>query len=107
MLGIEQLIANLGDSDPYISEIFSRGGCYKFYQFINAIYPSSEPMINLNKDHIVIKFNDVFYDISGVTKGEYFTLTDSDLGLVQIWSFAKSAFLSLGECAHCEEPILI
>ena len=84
------------------------GGCYQFYLFLKVIFPQALPFINKNKDHIISKINREFFDISGIVNQSGFeALTYKDLDLVKTWSFSKYSALSLGECAFCEEPILI
>lgn len=47
------------------------------------------------------------YDITGEVEGDYRPLNDDDLALVENWTFAGNKLISLGECSHCEEPILV
>ena len=99
-------IEMLRNSDPYISTIYTYGGCYRFHLILKKMYPESIPMLDKIKDHIVTMIDGIYYDINGINKGEYYSLTLEDLKLVEKWSFSKKNMLQIGECLVCEEPIL-
>ena len=105
---IEKLINELRKTDLYIETIFMQGGCYKFHLFLKSLFPDAEPMINLERDHVVTYFKGKCYDITGKVDMEgNIYLVVCDIDLVKSWSFAKSSLLQLGECKNCEEPIVI
>ena len=107
-MAIELIIKALHDSDGYIKSIFLQGGCYQFYVLMKSIYPTARPLINSKKDHVIASIEGEFFDITGKVSGEgFYELTNDDYLLVKNWSFSRSSALSLGECPHCEEPILI
>ena len=108
-MNIELIIKQLRDSDRYIETIFTEGACYQFHLFLNRLWPDSEPYINESKDHVVTMINDFFYDINGIVDDEEnYTLMDKcDITMAEDWSFSRTKMLQLGECAQCEEPILI
>ena len=108
MISIDSLITSLRESDRYIATIFTEGGCYQFYLFIKSVFPDAIPLINEDKNHIIIQYQNEHYDINGrVDATGYCELNNEDRAMASEWSFSKNAFLSLGECQHCEEPILI
>jgi hypothetical protein len=102
-----KLISNLRDADHYMQVIFTQGACYKFHLFLKSLFPAATALINSDKDHIVTLIDGSMYDITGEVKGDYRPLSDNDLALVENWTFAGNKLISLGECSHCEEPILI
>ena len=106
-IGVLGFIKLISGSDKYIETIYSRGGCYKFYEVLNAMYPSCTPLINKDKDHVATQINGVIYDITGIVEDQEFNeLTSDDVIECESWSFASENFLSIGECLACEEPIL-
>ena len=98
---------NLLNSDKYIETIYLNGNCYKLYLLLNKLFPGSKPYINKEKNHIVTKFKNKFYDITGEVNGEFHELNKNDLENVIKWSFYKNNCLSIMECPFCEEQILI
>lgn len=52
----------LRKSDFYIEYIYSEGGCYQFYKILKKLFPTSEPFINNQENHIITKIDDVYYD---------------------------------------------
>ena len=102
-----KLISNLRDADYYMQVIFTQGACYKFHLFLKSLFPNAIALINDDKDHIVTLIDGCMYDITGKVNGSYHPLSDSDLTLVEGWTFAGYKYLSLGECPHCEEPLLV
>ncbi len=102
-----EFIEMLRDSDQYISTIYTNGACYQFFLILKKMYPSSIPMIDEIKDHIVTMIDGIYYDINGVNDGEYYSLTDDDFNLVEKWSFSKKNMLKISECPVCEEPIVV
>ena len=102
----QDVIECINKSSNYMKTIFTRGGCYKFHTLLSSFFKDATPLINLDKDHVVTLIGDIKYDINGVVDGVYFELTECDLKEVGGWSFERSHFLSVGECKHCEEPIL-
>ena len=105
---IFDFINALKQTDKYIEIIFKNGGCYQFYLLIKKLYPESEAYINSEKDHVVIKYQGKFYDITGIIdNNNYVKMTDSDIEMSKNWSFHRNMCLKLRECPFCSEPILI
>lgn len=102
-----QLISNLRDTDYYMQVIFTQGACYKFHLFLKSLFPNSIALINSDKDHIVTLIYGSMYDITGEVQGDYEPLSDDDLKAAERWTFAGNKLISLGECSHCEEPIIV
>ncbi len=100
-----KLISNLRQSDEYIKYIFIGGSCYKFHLFLKTIWPDAEPYITKEKNHIVTKINNDFYDIDGYYfKKDIALMTAEDIELAKTWSFRKQNLLKLTECPVCGEP---
>lgn len=100
------IINNLSKTDQYIIDIFTMGGCYRFYLFLKALYPISEPYINQKKNHVITRIGGRFYDINGeVDYTGYSRLTKRDEIKCKKWSFGKNMLLQIKECPFCEEPI--
>lgn len=103
-----KIINALRATDPYIATIFTQGGCYKLHEFLLAIYPNATALINEQQDHIATQIFGRLFDISGEVAGEGFRdIAPEELDTVKQWSFHGNKLLSLGECPHCEEPLLI
>ena len=108
MNDILDFINTLRESDKYIQTIFLNGSCYQFHLLLKTFFDNCEPYISKQKDHIITKHNDNFYDITGIVSGEEFTpLSDAELNFVKSWSFYKTKMLQIHKCPFCEEPLLI
>jgi len=103
-MDIKRSIDLLRQIDKYIPIILTRGGCYRFYQFLNSLFPDAKPYINNDKDHIVTLIGDTFYDINGVADGEFHPLSIEDEEMCEEWNFSSKYFLSI-ECPHCGEML--
>ena len=105
---MKQLIKKLRQTDKYIETIYTKGGCYKFYKFIKFVFPEAEAYITESKDHIIIKYKGLFYDITGVVKRRKAKImTDSDIKECEEWSFGQQQALAIKECPYCKQDILI
>ncbi len=102
-----KVISSLRDADYYMKIIFVQGGCYKFHLFLKSLFPDSIPLLDEEKGHVVTLINGKMYDITGEVQGVYHALTESDLKMVESWTFAGNKLISLGECPCCEEPIVV
>lgn len=97
------LINALRESDRAIEVIYTHGSCYRFHLFLKALFPDAKPLISNAKDHIITEINGQYFDISGEVEAvDYRPLSDSDIEMVQGWSFSKSRLLSLGDCPSCD-----
>jgi len=106
------VINSLRESDKYIKTIFSEGGCYQFHLFLKALFPECKVMINKEMDHVITEYKGKYYDITGEVQSvsigcDFNYLTFGNISLVEGWSFSGVKLLSIDECPHCEEPILI
>lgn len=110
-MDVLKLIDAIRESDPSIATIYKNGGCYGFYKLLKAVYPNAIAMINTENDHVVALINGQLYDIDGVVKLDgrttYRAPEYKDFEMIERWSFAKNRFLTFGECAFCNEPLLI
>lgn len=76
-----------------------------FINFLKILYPEAEPYFyDSNKDHIVTKINNIYYDITGEIKGNFLPLSNEDKVLCEGWSFCKLNWL-YKECPTCGEQI--
>jgi arginyl-tRNA synthetase len=107
MIDVLEFIDTLRQSDRYIESIYLQGGCYQFYKILKSLFPTASPYFNSKKDHVVTKIDDIYYDIRGIYEGEVIPVKQEDLQELEGWSFSRTMALSLGECRHCEEPLLI
>ncbi len=106
---IISMIEAFRKSDSYIVTIYTEGGCYQFHLLLRYFAPDAVPMINLRGDHIVSEIMGRYYDIRGeIThpKQIYRKPTDDELKEAKKWSFGGKAFLQIGECPVCDEPLL-
>ena len=103
------LVNSLRKTDRYIEIIFTQGGCYQFHLFLKNIFPDAIPFIHQNKDHIISKIGNKFFDITGFVENEneYSPLKKSELEIVEKWSFSRTHLLQLKECPFCEEPLVV
>lgn len=102
-----ELIKALRETDRYIPDIFTNGGCYQFHLFLKKLYPQSEPYITLDEAHIITLIDDKYYDINGETSEQCRPMNELDISVAKEWSFAKMHCLHIGECPVCEEPIVV
>ena len=108
-MNIEEFIKELRDTDEYIRYIYTKGSCYKFHVLLSKMYKGSVPYISENKDHIITRYRGKYYDINGEVKNikGYRELNESDIDMVEKWSFHKNNVLVLKECPYCDEPLVI
>jgi hypothetical protein len=107
---IHTFINTIRHSDIYIKHIYTLGGCYQFHIVLKSLFPSCVPYISLNKDHVISKYRNRYYDINGIVHStdDYILLhTKEDIDLVNRWSFHKNNMLRITECPYCDEPIVI
>lgn len=98
----------LRESSSYIPVIFLNGSCYKFYLMLKKIAPDCELRINKSKTHVVTYFKGKCFDINGIVDGDDYIIPDnSDIKMIETWSFDENMFLKIGECSFCEEPIVV
>ena len=103
-----QFINAIRQTDKYIEMIYMNGACYQFHILLRTFFPASEPHINKEKNHVITKYTGKYYDITGEVSGKNYTaMTKSDIEMAKKWSFYKTKVIQIGECPHCEEPIVI
>lgn len=105
---ILNVVKTLRNADPCIATIFTQGGCYQFYLFINSIDQDAVPLINDKEDHVAVCLRGFVFDINGEVRNryEYKMMTDEQIKKAETWSFSRTKYLSFGECPNCEEPLL-
>lgn len=106
-MNIEEFIKELRSTDEYIRIIYLNGGCYKFHKLLSKMYKNIIPYISNENNHIISRYKDRYYDIDGEVKNVkgYRELNESDIDMVEKWSFRKNNLLVLRECPNCDEPI--
>lgn len=108
---IVEIIKALRDSDEFIEDIYTRGSCFKFYEFLAVLFgpENVEPYFSLDKAHVVAKIDGRLYDIRGMIDRKYETnyapMLPSEIEEARHWSFSGNYLLQLTECPHCDEPI--
>lgn len=104
---ILEFINHLRETDKYICDIYTKGGCYRLAVLLKKMYGGTV-VINRDKDHAGLDHEGVVYDINGVNNwDDWDDPTDEDFKEMEHWSFANTRALSIGECQVCEEPILV
>ena len=103
---IEKFIENLRNTDLYIKEIYTKGGCFQFYVFLSKMFEGCTPFINSKKNHIITRYKSKFYDINGLVEdgSDFKKLKDEEIPLVARWSCWKNNILYLEECEECGSP---
>jgi hypothetical protein len=105
---ILRFIDALRNSDRYIEIIYMNGSCYQFHLLLKTFFPESEAFLSKEKNHIITKYNNKYYDITGEVYGnEYTKMTEIELKMASNWSFHKTQAIKIAECPRCEEPIVI
>ena len=103
---IEKFIENLRNTDLYIKEIYTKGGCFQFYVFLSKMFEGCTPFINSKKNHIITRYKSKFYDINELIEdgSDFKKLKDEEIPLVARWSCWKNNILYLEECEECGSP---
>ena len=106
--GMLLFINALRQTDRYIEMIYMNGACYQFHLLLKTFFPESKPYISKEKDHVITKYAGRNYDITGEVSGNWYTpMTESEIDMASGWSFHRTKVLQIGECPHCEEPIVV
>jgi hypothetical protein len=109
----DEFISLLRNSDKFIKEIYSCGGCWQFYKILKALYPDAIPYKVMSDiwckdfDHIVSEIKGNYYDIEGNVNHKYFgraKVEENDIPEFESWSFAKNHCFGL-ECPNCGEMV--
>lgn len=58
-------IRSVREAFPDSAIVFTHGACFGLYQILRAVFPSSEPFVTENTDHVVTRISGRFYDIYG------------------------------------------
>lgn len=104
---LPEFIEELRNTDIYIRHIYTQGGCYKLFQLLSKMYNGCIPYISEQKNHIITRYKNKYYDITGEVydvKG-YTQLTIEEKLMVEQWSFHKNNLLLITDCPNCDEPI--
>ena len=103
-------IKAIREADGYMTDIFLNGGCYRFYLVLKSLYPSAQPRISKDGQHIVTLLYGELYDIRGFIAPEfrcnYRPLNEEEVVKAELWSFRRNYLLKICDCPHCEEPII-
>ena len=106
-----KIIKSLRESDMYIKDIFTKGGCYRFHLFLKVLYPKAIPYINQERNHVVTRVFGKYFDITGEVSSKYPNnfrpINKTDLREVKRWSFHKHSLLQITECPACAEPLCV
>ena len=70
----EAIHVSLNDSCEAIRSLFENGYCYYFAKMLEDAFPGGEVCITAPIGHIVYAYNDIMYDISGISDAEYVVL---------------------------------
>jgi hypothetical protein len=106
--GMLRFINALRQTDRYIEMIYMNGACYQFHLLLKTFFPESKPYISKEKDHVITKYAGRYYDITGEVSGNWYTpMTESEIDMASGWSFHRTKVIQIGECPHCEEPIVV
>ena len=107
-MNISTFITELRNTDRYIQHIYTEGSCYKLYVLLSKMYKGTIPYISKNKNHIIIRYRNVYYDINGKVDNidGYTKLKKEEIPMVDKWSFYNKNLLQISECPICDEPIV-
>jgi hypothetical protein len=72
------------------------------------MYKGTIPYISKNKNHIITRYKNEYYDINGKVDNidGYTKLKKEDIPMVDKWSFYNNNLLQISECPICDEPIV-
>lgn len=109
---IEKIIQAIRESDPYIVEIYTKGGCYQFSKILGAIYPGKVyHFYSTHKGHVISLIDGEYYDIRGKLSicedDGYLPMSPPQQKEAEKWSFGKYMVLVIKECPFCHEPITV
>ena len=45
--------------------MYTRGGCFEFYNILRSVFPDAEPFYDHHEGHVYTKIDGKFYDITG------------------------------------------
>jgi hypothetical protein len=65
---VERFISVVRDSFIGSQQVYTEGSCYHFYLILKEVFPTAEPYFD--KDHVITKIDDKFYDITGEVRGD-------------------------------------
>ena len=106
-LSPNSLIEALRITDPYIKTIFTEGGCWRFHEFLRTVFPGSLPVTNYDMSHIGTLIDGEVYDVNGLVSWDWKAMSEDEIKTAMTWSFSGNAFLQIGECPVCEEPLIL
>ena len=105
---ILQFINAIRKTDRYIETIYMDGSCYQFHLLLKMLFPGCKAYINKEKNHVITKHANKYYDITGEVSGNNYTpITEKEINKAKEWGFYKTNMIKIAECPCCEEPILI
>ena len=105
---MKKFIKAIRQTDKYIEMIYMNGACYQFHLLLKTYYQDCIPFISTEKNHVITKYQNKFYDITGEVSGKDYTqMTDSEIDVARKWTFYKTKVIQISECPVCGEPIVI
>ncbi|HPJ65958.1 MAG TPA: hypothetical protein PK243_10585 [Flexilinea sp.] len=73
------------ESNPLAVEIYTRGGCFKFFKILQSKFPEAEAFYD--GDHVITKIDGKYYDINGVQNpGNHLRMTTEQQDDAESWS---------------------
>lgn len=72
--------------------VYRYGGCYGFYQILKSVFPEAKAYFDdSEKNHIVVKIGDFFYDIKGKdpVDDDNILLTKTDHEQCSKWAYGQ------------------
>ena len=80
----EVFTAIIRETTPLYKDVFTSGGCYKFFKILEATYPSAEAYYDGN--HVITKIDGNYYDVTGkVDKGNALRMTQAEQDEAEAW----------------------
>lgn len=105
---IAEFIEAINDTDSVIAEVYKNGACYRFALLLEKMYPHGYIVVDYNRSHAAYLHGDGVYDIDGKQPNsiEWQIINELQRPEFERWSFSRNRVLAVGECPHCEEPII-
>ena len=68
---VTSIIKAIKNSHPFMEDIFTLGGCWRFHLILKEIWPQAIPYCNHDRDHVITEINGRLYDINGDVTHEH------------------------------------
>lgn len=80
----ELFIEIVRDSNPSAKELYTKGGCYKFFKILEAKYPGAEAYYDGN--HVITKIEGEYFDVTGkVSKIDHLRMSQVEQDDAETW----------------------